>query len=97
MSAFLSCWILGVFVFRPNSHAEADLGSIPGSLRIPPMHLKGYFCYLPPSTRLVLYDPCAITRLDSRAENALLMIGIQVVYVLEGALVPSPGNVLSTV
>ena len=148
MSAFLSCWILGVFVIliwcslqyseeerrpwtrqdrpkdqleyipispallgewalgdehlmiidlRPNTHAEADFGNIPGSLRIPPMHLKGYFCYLPPSTRLVLYDPCAITRLDSRAENALLMIGIQVVYVLEGAVVPSPGNVLSTV
>jgi rhodanese-related sulfurtransferase len=77
---------LMIIDLRPNTHAGADFDSIPGSLRIPPSHLRSYFCYLPPNTRLVLYDKSAVTRLDSRAESALLMTGIQTVYVLEGGI-----------
>jgi rhodanese-related sulfurtransferase len=73
---------------RPNTHAGADFDSIPGSLRIPPNHLRSYFCYLPPNTRLVLYDKSAVTRLDSSAESVLLMTGIRAVYVLEGGIGP---------
>jgi len=72
----------------PNTHAGADFDSIPGSLRIPPSRLRSYFCYLPPNTRLVLYDKSAVTRLDSSTESVLLMTGIQAVYVLEEGIGP---------
>lgn len=75
---------LMIIDLRPNTLAEADCDSIPGSLRIPPRQLRRYICYLPPNTRLVLYDKTPLIRLDSRAEGALLMIGTPAVYVLEG-------------
>ena len=68
---------------RPRTRAGTDFDSLPGSLRIPPEHLRSYFCYLPPSTRLVLYDKAAAPRLDSGAESILLMTGILAVFVLE--------------
>jgi rhodanese-related sulfurtransferase len=74
---------LMIMDLRPRTQAGADFDSIPGSLRIPPGHLRSYFCYLPPNTRLVLHDKAAATRLDSGAESILLMTGIQAVYVLE--------------
>ena len=77
---------LMIIDLRPNTHAGAYFDSIPGSLRIPPSHLRSYFCYLPPNTKLVLYDKSAVTRLDSSAESVLLMTGIQAVYVLEGGI-----------
>jgi rhodanese-related sulfurtransferase len=77
-----------VIDLSPKTHADADFEGIPGSLRIPPAQLRRYFWYLPPNTRLVLYDIFAVTRLDSRAENVLLMTGIQAVYVLEGGIGP---------
>ncbi len=79
---------LMIIDLRPNTHADADFDGIPDSLRIPPAQLRRYFCYLPPKTRLVLYDKSAVTRLDSRAENVLLMIGIQAVYILQGGIGP---------
>lgn len=69
---------------RPHTLAEAHCDSIPGSLRIPLRQLGRFICHLPPNTRLVLYDKTPVIRLDSRAESALLMIGIPAVYVLEG-------------
>jgi rhodanese-related sulfurtransferase len=71
---------------RPCTQAGADFDSIPGSLRIPPGHLRSYFPYLPPNTRLVLHDKAAPTRLDSGAESILLMTGIRAVYVLEESM-----------
>jgi hypothetical protein len=68
---------------RPRTRAGADFDSVPGSLRIPPGHLRSYFSYLPPNTRLVLRDKAAATRLDSGAESILLMTRIQAVYLLE--------------
>jgi rhodanese-related sulfurtransferase len=86
--ALLGEWVvrdehLIIMDVRPRARAGADFDSIPGSLRIPPEHLRGYFCYLPPDTTLVLYGKAAATRLDSGAESILLMTGIQAVYVLE--------------
>ena len=88
---FLGGWAardehLMIIDLRSNTHAGADFDSIPGSLRIPPSHLRSYFFYLPPNTRLVLYDKSVVTRLDSSAESVLLMAGIQAVYVLEGGI-----------
>jgi hypothetical protein len=87
-SAFLGEWAvrdehLIIFDMRPRERAGEDLDSIPGSLRIPPEHLTSYFCYLPPNTRLVLYDGRAGACLDSGAESSLMMAGIQAVYILE--------------
>jgi hypothetical protein len=85
--ALLEEWVvrdehLMIMDLRPGTHSGADFESIPCSLRIPPGHLRSYFCYLPPKTRLVLYDKAAVTHLDSRAESILLMTGIQTIYVL---------------
>jgi hypothetical protein len=87
-SALLRDWVvrdehLMVMDLRPRMQVGTDFDSIPSSLRIPRGQLRGYFCYLPPNTRLVLYDKAAATRLDSGAESILLMTGIQAVYVLE--------------
>ena len=79
---------LMIIDLSPKTHADADFDGIPGSLRIPPAQLRRYFWYLPPKIRLVLHDKSAVTRLDSRAENVLLMIGIQAVYVLEESIGP---------
>jgi hypothetical protein len=59
-----------------------DLDCIPGSLRIPPMHLRSYFSLLPRNTRLVLCDG-AYALLDTGAESILLTTGIEAVYILE--------------
>ena len=77
---------LMIMDLRPRAQAGADLDSFPGSLRITPGHLRSYFSYLPPKTRLVLYDKAATTRLDSGAENVLLITGIHAVYVLEESM-----------
>lgn len=77
---------LMIIDLRPSTDAAADFDSIPGSLRIPPKQLRSYFCYMPPSTRLVLYDKVTVTRLDSRAESALLVTGIHAVYILVGGI-----------
>jgi rhodanese-related sulfurtransferase len=74
---------LMIIDLRPSTHAETDFDRIPGSLRISPRELRSYFCYLPPHTRLALYDETAVTSLDSKAEDVLLTIGIPAVYVLE--------------
>ena len=91
--ALLEEWVvrdehLMIMDLRPGTHSGADFESIPCSLRIPPGHLRSYFCYLPPNTRLVLYDKSAVCRLDSSAESVLLMTGIRAVYVLEGGIGP---------
>jgi rhodanese-related sulfurtransferase len=77
---------LMIIDLRPSTDAGADFDSIPGSLRIPPEQLRSYFCYMPPDTRLVLYDKDTVTRLDSKAESALLMTGIHAVYILIGGI-----------
>ena len=68
---------------RPRAGEGEDFDSIPGSLQIPPEHLRSFLCYLPAETRLVLYDEAAATRLDQGAESMLLRTGIQAVYILE--------------
>ena len=68
---------------RPPAPAGADFDSIPGSLRISPGQLRSLLCYLPPNTKLVLYDKAAATHVDAGAEGVLLMTGIHAVYVVE--------------
>ena len=90
-AALLGEWLVGgehlmIIDLRPSTDAAADCDSIPGSLRIPPKQLRSYFCYMPPSTRLVLYDKVTVTRLDSRAESALLVTGIHAVCILVGGI-----------
>ena len=89
--ALLGEWSVGgehliIIDLRPSTDAGADFDSIPGSLRIPPEQLRSYFCYMPPDTRLVLYDKVPVTRLDPKAESALLMTDIHAVYILVGSI-----------
>jgi rhodanese-related sulfurtransferase len=67
---------------RSQMKTGEDLDCIPGSLRIPPTHLRSYFSFLPRNTRLVLCDR-AYALLDTGAESLLLKMGIDAVYILE--------------
>jgi len=62
--------------------------TLPGSLHISLYDLRGMLKWLPPGSRVVV--SCLTNRLDGECESALLLLGIEVIYLVECSAASAP-------